>query len=116
MITGPPPEASTADKIYDTSYNHEKLKRKGVKSLIVRKKPDKEISDDPEYQRAVKLRKHVERVFAVEKKYHGGRRARYWGKIKVTIQNLLIDTVYDLKVMAKYLSSSPGELCQNLRN
>jgi len=110
MVSGPPPEALTADKGYDSQYNHQQLKKRGTESYIIRKKRSK-IPADPEYQRASKQRKRVERVFAVIKKYHSGGRARYWGRLKVTIQNLIIDTVYDLKILAIVLTKPPGEVC-----
>jgi len=113
MASGGNPEALTADKIYDSDYNHKQLEKRGTESHIVRKKGSKK-PDNPEYQRSVKLRKRVERVFAVIKKYHSGGRARYWGRPKVTIQNLIIDALYDLKVMAMVLTRPPGVVSPNL--
>lgn len=110
MTTGPPPRAVTADKLYDSRYHHENLERKGIKSHIIRKKRSP-IPEDPDYQRAAKLRKRVERVFAVQKKYHGAGRARYWGRVKMGIQHLIVATVYDLKILAKLLIAPPAEVC-----
>lgn len=110
MTTGPPPRAVTADKLYDSQNHHERLERKGIKSFIIRKKRSP-VPKDPEYQRAVQVRKRIERVFAVQKKYHGAGRARYWGRVKVSIQHLITATVYDLKVLAKLLIAPPGEVC-----
>jgi len=107
MVEGPPPEAVTADKIYDIAYYHKQLKKRGIESHIVRKKRSQK-PENPEYRISVKLRKHVERVFAVIKNNHSGGRARYWGRAKTTIQNLITDTLYDLKVMAAVLTGSPG--------
>lgn len=112
MTKGPPPKAVTADKLYDSRHHHERLERQGIKSYIIRKKRSP-IPQDPEYQRAAKLRRRVERVFAVQKKYHGGSRARYWGRLKVGIQHVLSATVYDLKILAKVLITPPGEVCPN---
>ena len=109
MASGGNPEALTADKIYDSEYNHKQLEMRGIESHIARKKKSKK-PDNPEYQRSVKLRKRVERVFAVIKKYHSGRRARYWGRAKTTIQNLITDTLYDLKVMTVLLTGPPGSV------
>ena len=113
MAQGPPPKALTADRIYDSEFNHKQLKNRGIKSHIVRKERSRK-PGSLEYQRAIAKRKRIERVFAVIKKYHSGGRARYWGKLKVTIQNLIIAAVYDLKVLVKVLSKPPGELCPNL--
>ena len=107
MAAGGNPEALTADRIYDSDYNHKQLEKRGIESHIVRKKRSKK-PDNPEYQRSTKLRKRVERVFAVIKKYHSGRRARYWGRDKTTIQNLITDTLYDLKVIAVILTKPTG--------
>jgi len=113
MAEGPPLEALTADKIYDSEYNHKQLIKRNIESLIVRKKRSMQ-PNSPEYQRAVTKRKRVERVFAVIKKYHSGGRARYWGRSKVTIQNLIIAAVYDLKALVKVLTEPPGEVCPSL--
>lgn len=110
MTKGPPPEAVTADKLYDSRHHHQRLEDKGIKSYIIRKK-NSPVPKDQEYQRAAKLRKRVERVFAVQKKYHGGSRARYWGRLKVGIQHVLTATVYDLKILAKVLITPPAEVC-----
>jgi IS5 family transposase len=112
MTEGPPPAAVTADKLYDSRHHHQRLAAKGVKSYIIRKK-NSPVPADPEYQRAAQLRKRIERVFAVLKKYHGGSRARYWGRLKVSIQHVLTATVYDLKILAKVLTIPPGEVCPN---
>jgi len=112
MTSGHPPRAVTADKLYDSRYHHERLERQGIKSYIIRKQRSP-LPKDREYQRAVQLRKRIERVFAVIKKYHGGSRARYWGKIKVGIQHLIIAAVYDLKLLAKVLTGPPGEVSAN---
>jgi len=111
MLAGPPADADTADKLYDTEAVHKKIEAKKSRSLIVRKNPSPELAADPEYKRAVKKRKKIERVFAETKNYHGGRRARYWGKLKTTIQNLIISMVYDLKVITRVLSRQQGEVC-----
>jgi len=96
----------------DSRHHHQRLEDEGVKSYIIRKKRSP-MPENPDYQRATKLRKRVERVFAVQKKYHGGSRARYWGRLKVGIQHVLTATVYDLKILAKVLITPPGEVCPN---
>jgi IS5 family transposase len=113
MTTGPPPRAVTADKLYDSRYHHQRLEDKGIKSYIIRKK-NSPLPKDPDYQRAAQQRQRIERVFAVLKKYHGGRRARYWGRLKVGIQHLIIAMVYDLKILAKVLSSPAGDVCPEI--
>ncbi len=107
MTTGPPPEAVTADKLYDSRHHHQRLESKGIKSYIIRKK-NSPLPQDADYQRAAKLRKRVERVFAVMKKYHSGARARYRGRLKVGIQHLIVATVYDLKILARRLTRPPS--------
>ena len=98
MVTGVPPEALTADKLYDSAYDHDQLEYLGIKSFIIRKKTSA-VPDDPDYPAACKIRKRVERVFAVQKMYHGGNRSRYWGLAKTAIQNLITSAVYDLKII-----------------
>jgi IS5 family transposase len=107
MATGPPPQGVTADKLYDSRHHHERLQRQGITSYIIRKRTSP-IPRDSEYQRAIQLRKRIERVFAVMKKYHSGGRARYWGQLKVGIQHVLVATVYDLKLLAHHLTRPPG--------
>lgn len=113
MASGGNPEVLTADKIYYSDYNHKQLEKRGIESHIARKKRSKK-PNNPEYQRSIKLRKHVERVFAVIKMNHSGSRARYWGRAKVTIQNLITDTLYDLKVMVLVSTRPPGVVSSNL--
>ena len=96
----------------DSRHHHQRLEDEGVKSYIIRKKRSP-MPENPDYQRATKLRKRVERVFAVQKKYHGGSRTRYWGRLKAGIQHVLTATVYDLKILAKVLITPPGEVCPN---
>jgi IS5 family transposase len=112
LLTGPPPKALTGDKFYDTEANHKKLRERGIVSYIARKAKTKAKVSSKKYLRALKLRKHIERVFAVCKSNHGARRARYWSLAKSTIQNLLIAMTYDLKVLAQFLLPSAGVVCQ----
>ena len=109
MVTDVPPEALTADKLYDSAYDHDQLEDLGVKSFIIRKKTSK-APDDPDYPAACKIRKRVERVFAVHKKYQGGGKARYWGLAKTAVQDLLISAVYDLRIITNCLCP-PGVVC-----
>jgi len=109
MVAGPLPQVVTADKIYDSTYNHKQLEKQGIKSHISRKKRSQK-PKTLEYQRAIKLRQHIERFFAVLKKHHGCGRARYWGRAKVTIQNLLTAILYDLKVLVILLPQFLGQV------
>ena len=113
MAEDPPPEALTANRIYDSEFNHKQLEKRGIESFIMRKMRSRR-PESLEYQRAIKRRKRIERVYAETKKYHSGGRARYWGRLKVTIQNLIISAVYNLKVLVKVLTKPPGEVCPNL--
>lgn len=97
-----PPEALTADKLHDSVFHHDQLEVSGIKSFIIRKKTSA-VPDDPDYPAACKIRKRVERVFAVQKLYHGGDQARYWGLVKTAVQDLLISAVYDLKITTNRL-------------
>jgi len=98
----------TADKGYDTNANHQKLKQSGQRSSIIIKRnrtaPDILGRADPNSQRE---RPNIERKFAEQKKYHGLRRARYWGLVKVTVQVLLTCLVVNCKRIAKLLASPP---------
>jgi IS5 family transposase len=109
MASGPPPQALTADKLYDKPHHHQELKTRGIKSHIIRKSTTPE-PKDPQYQYHCRQRKHIERVFAVLKKYHHGGRARYWGRAKVSVQNLMTDVVYNLKLLGQNLLPDPGEV------
>jgi len=113
MITGPKPEALTADKIYDYEYQHKVLQKQGIKSYIIRKEPDDEILADWDYHEAVRKRSMVERTYAVEKRYHGGSRARFRGLPKMTIQNLLTDITYNFKLLVQFSTPPAGEVCPN---
>lgn len=111
LAAGPPPQFLTADKLYDKPHHHQRLKAKGIKSHIIRKSTTPE-PDDPQYPKNCRQRKQIERVFAVLKKYHHGGRARYWGRAKVSVQNLLTDVVYNLKLLGRNLLPERGEVSQ----
>ncbi|MCX6640849.1 MAG: transposase, partial [bacterium] len=113
MVEGPPPDAVTADKLYDKPHHHRRLKDKKIKSLIIRKK-NSPTPESRDYLIAIKQRKLIERVFAVTKKYHGGGRVRYWGLPRVRVQNLMIATVFNLKLLAQRLTNGLGEMCPNM--
>jgi IS5 family transposase len=112
LLSGPPPSALTADKFYDTNANQQMLKQRGIVSHIARKAGRKDRPHSAEYHRALRLRKHIERVFSVCKNHHGGGRTRYWSLTKTTVQNLLISITYDLKVLAALLAPPAGPICQ----
>jgi IS5 family transposase len=107
MAKGPPPQAVTADKLYDSRHHQERLQHQGIQPYVIRKKTSP-IPPQAAYHQAIQERPRIERVFAVMKMYHGGRRARYWGRIKVAIQHLLIAMIYDLKRLAKCCVGWPG--------
>ena len=110
MAEGPPPQALTADKLYDKPHHHQRLAQKGIQSHIIRKEASPE-PQDSQYRNHCRQRKQIERVFAVLKKYHCGGRARYWGLPRVRVQNLLSDLVYNLKLLAQVANPRPGEVC-----
>lgn len=110
MAAGPPPQALTADKLYDKPHHHQRLTDKGIKSHIIRKEASPQ-PQDPQYQKNCRQRKQIERVFAVLKKYHSGDRARYWGRGRVSVQNLLSDLVYNLKLLAQVWTPNSGGVC-----
>jgi len=107
MYAGVKPAALTADKIYDAEHQHDRLNGAGIVSLIIRK-AEEVLLLDPDYMKIVNKRKQIERVFAVQKRNHGGERARYWGKAKTTIQNLITDMVYNFKIMGQVLPLPTG--------
>jgi len=110
LTEGPPPRAVTADKLYDKEHHHQRLKARGIRSFIIRKKA----SPRPQsraYQSAIQRRRAIERVFAVLKKYHSGSRARYRGLSRHRVQNLISSLVYNAKILANHLIPHPGELC-----
>ena len=110
MATGPPPQALTADKLYDKPHHHDRLKNQGTKSFIIRKKGSP-IPRSRKYPWAAQQRKRIERVFAVIKNHHSGKRARYRGLARVSVQNIISAFVYDVKELVKHLATSPGGLC-----
>ena len=101
----------TADKGYDTDANHQRLKEGGQRSSIIikdnRTNPAVIGQVNPKSQRE---RPNIERKFAEQKKYHGLRRARYWGLAKVTIQVLMTCIVVNCKKMAKFTDSYLSKL------
>jgi IS5 family transposase len=95
---------ATADKAYDTDENHGHLKGNGQKSSIIVKKnrTDENIVGQAD-KASQKERPKIEHKFGEQKKYHGIRRARYWGLFKVKIQVLLTCIVVNCKKIAKLI-------------
>jgi transposase len=72
----------------------------------------RELSLTEEYAEVRKLHPKIERKLAEIVRYHQGRRARFWGKERVTIQYLLTTIVVNLKRMAKLLLvPAQGSVC-----
>jgi IS5 family transposase len=95
LIDGHPREA-TGDKGYDSAANHSHLEALGVASGIIRRRRP---SGRPRNSR--RERPKVERKFAEGNQRHGLKKARYWGLIKVSIQNLMVAIVVNLKRLVK---------------
>jgi hypothetical protein len=57
------------------------------------------------YAQVRKQHPKVERKLAEIVRYHGGRRARYWGRGRVKIQFLLIGLVVNVKRIVRLLGS-----------
>lgn len=113
LASGPPPEALTADKLYDKPHHHQRLKARGIKSHIIRKDTSPQ-PEDPQYPKHCRQRQQIERVFAVLKKYHHGGRARYWGRARVSVQNLMVDVVYNLKLLGQNVFPDSGVVRQKI--
>lgn len=93
---------ATADKAYDTDDNHKHLKDNGQKSSIIvkRNRTDAEVVGQAD-RASQKERPKIERKFGEQKKYHGIRRARYWGLLRVKIQAVMVCIVVNCKKIAK---------------
>jgi IS5 family transposase len=114
----------TADKEYDTNFNHRVIKKKQSESFIIlkknRKNPQLLVKKDTLlYQQITKMRGIIERTFAEAKRYHGLARARWNGKWKMTIQALLAFIVINCKRLVSWLSDPPARILafsfQNLK-
>lgn len=95
LIDGHPREA-TGDKGYDSAANHAHLEALGVASGIIRRRRS---PGRPRHSR--RERPKVERKFAEGNQRHGLKKARYWGLAKVSIQNLMVAIVVNLKRLVK---------------
>ena len=95
LIDGHPREA-TGDKGYDSAANHAHLEALGVASGIIRRRRP---PGRPRNSR--RERPKVERKFAEGNQRHGLKKARYWGLAKVSIQNLMVAIVVNLKRLVK---------------
>lgn len=98
----------TADKAYDTNYNHELLEEKGIESAIIPKdnRKDQAIWENARRRRikkAMSTRKQKEKKYKELKNDHGLARCRYYGLARTTIQALLAATVVNLKRMVKLI-------------
>jgi len=104
----------TADKAYDSKRNHSLLKRKKKKSAIIIKKSRKSKRLKKNQMKAEVLaaqreRSKIERKFAELKRYHGLTVARYWGLVKMAIQNLIAAITCNLKRMVKLIVGQNGK-------
>jgi len=94
----------TADKGYDSNRNHEYLRSRGQGSgIIIKKNRRSGYVLSRVCSKSERERPKIEHKFAEQKKYHGLRRARYWGLAKVTIQVLLTCIVVNCKRILKLL-------------
>lgn len=98
----------TADKAYDDGDNHEFLASRRLVSAIIlkttrltkkdaHKHPWEQMVASPHYQKAIKLRKAIEKKFGEAKKHHGLVTCRYLGLAKYAIQAYLTVMVVNLK-------------------
>jgi len=100
-------ESITADKAYDSNANHALLKKKKIRSAIIRKSNREyaRVYNDAFYNEQRK-RPIIERCFANQKMNHGMRRARYLGNDKVSIQAVMACIVVNMKKLTKMITNS----------
>ena len=82
----------TGDKAYDSKANRAHLSALGVAAGLQPRSPR-----PGRPRRSWRVRPKIERKFAECKKFHGLRRARYWGLAKVAIQSFMVALVVNLK-------------------
>jgi len=102
LIDAHPGEAA-GDKGYDSAANHAHPAELGVASGIIRRqrRPGRPRNSRRE-------RPKIERKFAEGKQHHGLKKARYWGLVKVSIQNLMVALAVNLKRLVKLLLPGPA--------
>ena len=91
-LADPRSQTLTADKIYDSKKNREYLEGQGIKNAIIPKRRRR--GRPPKVER---VWPRIERKFAEAKKYHGLRRARFWGLDMMAIQTFMVGIVLNLK-------------------
>lgn len=94
------------DKAYDTKANQSWLRKRGIKSCIL-KKPAHHIKlsrqDVKTNHKKGLVRRNIERIFAHLKQWQGYRRARYLGLAKNQLELTLKAVAYNLKRLAKII-------------
>jgi len=103
-LIGAHPREATGDKGYDSAANHAHLAELGVASGIIRRqrRPGRP-------RKSQRERPKIERKFAEGKQHHGMKKARYWGLAKVSIQNLMVALVVNLKRLVKLILSGQAK-------
>jgi IS5 family transposase len=101
-LIGAHPRETTGDKVDDSPANHAHLAELGVASGIIRRQRPPGCPRNSRRERP-----KIERKFAEGKQNHGMKKARYRGLAKVSIQNLMVALVANLKCLVKLLL--PGQ-------
>lgn len=115
LAQGLPVETYSGDRGYDDSENHYGLINQGLHSALKlnryrteKKDRNKEVwlalKQTPQYQAAQKVRYKIERKYGEAKGYHGLRRCRYLGYLRMTIQAYLTAITLNLKRLVKLVT------------
>ncbi len=115
LAQGLPVETYSGDRGYDDSENHYGLASRGLHSALKlnryrteKKDRNKEVwlalKQTPQYEAGQKVRYKIERKFGEGKAYHGLRRCRYVGYIRMTIQAYLTAITLNLKRLVKLVT------------
>jgi IS5 family transposase len=83
------------------------LKTKGIADNIIRKN-NMEQPKRKSYQKDKQQRPCIEHKFAEGKSYHRLGKAKYWGRLKVHIQSLLVYLTMNLKKIVNFLLPAPA--------
>lgn len=115
LAQGLPVETYSGDRGYDDSENHYGLASRGLHSALKlnryrteKKDRNKEVwlalKQTPQYEAGQKVRYKIERKYGEAKGYHGLRRCRYLGYLRMTIQAYLTAITLNLKRLVKLVS------------
>jgi len=115
LAQGLPVETYSGDRGYDDSENHFGLASRGLHSALKlnryrteKKDRNKEVwvalKQTPQYEAGQKVRYKIERKYGEAKGYHGLRRCRYLGYLRMTIQAYLTVITLNLKRLVKLVT------------